>query len=137
MSNVFHLAIEGGVLATTVPFYTNILGLQLGADAEEGRYQDIDFWGNELTLHESTPRTCLDCEYHAVEMAEVPCPHFGVHLPLREWMHLKELFLTVHPDNVLLGPIERYLGQPTEQRTIFVRDPNYNVIEIKTLRANQ
>ena len=55
MSRIFHLAIEGGDLSITVPFYTDVLGCGLGP-SEQGRYQDIDFWGNELTLHESTPR---------------------------------------------------------------------------------
>ena len=44
MSNIFHLAIEGGKLETTLPFYTDILGCKLDM-AEEGRWQDIDFWG--------------------------------------------------------------------------------------------
>ena len=55
MSNCFHLAIEGGKLTDTLPFYTDILECKLGP-FEEGKWQDIDFWGNELTLHETTPR---------------------------------------------------------------------------------
>ena len=55
MSNCFHLAVEGGKLDLTLPFYTTILGCKLGP-YEEGKWQDIDFWGNELTLHESEPR---------------------------------------------------------------------------------
>lgn len=133
MSNIFHLAIESGDLSRTVPFYTHILGCQLGADAEPGRYQDIDFWGNELTLHQSIPRRGLECDYHDVEMARVPCPHFGVHLPLETWLNLKTLFTEKYPELVVLGPIERYVGTPTEQRTFFVHDPNYSVIEIKSI----
>jgi len=30
-------------------------------------------------------------------------------------------------------PYIRYQGQDTEQETFFVEDPNYNVLEIKTL----
>lgn len=54
-SNRFHLAIEAGDLETTVPWYTNVLGCSLDMK-EEGRWQDINFWGNELTLHASKPR---------------------------------------------------------------------------------
>ena len=55
-SNRFHLAIEAGDLETAVPWYTNVLGCSLDMK-EEGRWQDINFWGNELTLHASKPRS--------------------------------------------------------------------------------
>ena len=48
MSNRFHLAIEAGELSNTVKFYTDVLGCQLDM-SEEGKWQDVDFWGNELT----------------------------------------------------------------------------------------
>ena len=48
-SNRFHLAIEAGDLETTVPWYTNVLGCSLDMK-EEGRWQDINFWGC-LLLH--------------------------------------------------------------------------------------
>ena len=54
MSNRFHLAIEAGELSNTVKFYTDVLGCQLDM-SEEGKWQDVDFWGNELTLHQSKP----------------------------------------------------------------------------------
>ena len=38
-----------GHLEKTLPFYTDILGCTVGP-FEKGRWQDIDFWGNELTL---------------------------------------------------------------------------------------
>ena len=67
MSNCFHLAVEGGKLDLTLPFYTTILGCKLGP-YEEGKWQDIDFWGNELTLHESEPRKqkSSDRVYHTL-----------------------------------------------------------------------
>ena len=84
MSNIFHLAIPAGDLSKTVPFYTDVLGCALGP-AEEGRYQDIDFWGNELTLHESTPRTNKhdqsERERHAVDMGVVCIPLLGKVIP--------------------------------------------------------
>ena len=96
MSNIFHLAIEGGKLETTLPFYTDILGCKLDM-AEEGRWQDIDFWGNELTLHESKPRTGEgiapakgpDRHRHTVDMGEVCVPHLGIHLPYDEYQKVR------------------------------------------------
>ena len=95
MSNRFHLALEAGNLENTLPFYTDILGCTLDMK-EEGRWQDVDFWGNELTLHQSIPRTYPERTGHKVEMGVVQVPHFGVHLPLDEfnevkWINLKSL----------------------------------------------
>ena len=85
MSNCFHLAVEGGKLELTLPFYTTILGCELGP-SEEGKWQDIDFWGNELTLHESEPYI-------------------------------------------------RFEGKDTQQETFFVEDPNFNMLEIKSIQG--
>ena len=89
MSNCFHLAIEGGKLTDTLPFYTDILGCTLGP-SEEGKWQDIDFWGNELTLHETTPRMVKSPErgMHAVDMGAVCVPHFGIHLEEEDYFLL-------------------------------------------------
>ena len=50
MSNIFHCAIEAGDLETTAKFYEDVLGCRRD-NFEEGKWIDIDFWGNELTLH--------------------------------------------------------------------------------------
>ena len=77
MSKPFHLAIPAGNLDTAIDFYKNILGCKLG-NGEEGKWIDVDFWGNELTLHKT--ETKLPRERHDVDMGKVPVPHFGVHL---------------------------------------------------------
>jgi extradiol dioxygenase family protein len=55
MSNPFHLAIPAGDLGVATKFYENILGCTLG-NREEGKWIDVDFWGNELTLHETNSK---------------------------------------------------------------------------------
>ena len=52
MTNCFHLAIPAGNIKTALGFYCDILGCKTG-NQEEGRWIDINFWGNELTLHET------------------------------------------------------------------------------------
>ena len=81
MSNCFHLAVEAGNLDITSKWYTDVLGCDLDM-AEEGKWQDINFFGNELTLHSSTPRTGKgpDRSRHHVDMGAVCVPHFGIHL---------------------------------------------------------
>ena len=77
MSRIFHLAIPAGDLDKAKVFYCKILGCESG-NSEEGYWVDIDFWGNELTLHQSTE--ALPKKKHHVDMGEVSVPHFGVHL---------------------------------------------------------
>ena len=134
MSSIFHLAIAGGNLSITVPFYVQVLGCELG-QSEQGKYQDVDFWGNELTLHETKPRTSKhdhpERERHEVDMGKVCIPHFGIHLSREAFNKVKSSI----EQNIdyLDRPYVRYEGKDTEQETFFIEDPNYNVIEIKTL----
>ena len=131
-SNKFHLAIEAGDLDMTVAWYTNVLGCSLDMK-EEGRWQDINFWGNELTLHASKPRLEKGNERsrHDVDMGRVCVPHFGIHLD-------KETYLLVKGRVAAAGgfldePYVRFAGTDYEQETFFVEDPNYNVLEIKSM----
>ncbi len=69
MSNSFHLALPAGDLQKTEKFYTDILGCKTG-NRENGKWVDIDFWGNELTLHQTKLK--LPRERHDVDMGNVP-----------------------------------------------------------------
>ena len=136
MSNRFHLAVEGGDLSTTVPWYQKVLGCKLDM-AEEGKWQDIDFWGNELTLHETTPRQGKgpERERHSVDMGEVCVPHFGIHLAYDDFQVVKE---SVEANGGFLDtPYIRFEGTDYQQETIFVEDPNFNVLEIKSMAKDK
>jgi len=136
MSNCFHLAVEGGSLENTLPFYKDILGCELGPN-EEGKWQDVDFWGNELTLHESTPRETKspDRSRHHVEMGAVCVPHFGIHLPWEIYIKVKQnIESTV---GFYDKPYVRFEGLETQQETFFIEDPNYNVLEIKSIQGTK
>ncbi|MGB1237295.1 MAG: VOC family protein [Pseudomonadales bacterium] len=129
-SNRFHLAIEAGDLTKTVAWYENVLGCKLDM-AEEGKWQDIDFWGNELTLHTSEPRSAKGSERsrHDVDMGKVCVPHFGVHLSMQDYLEVKA---RVAANNGFLDePYVRFEGTEYQQETFFVEDPNFNVLEIK------
>ena len=91
MSNIFHLAIPAGSLKKSIPFYSDILGCKLGEN-EEGKWQDINFWGNELTLHETEPKIEKgpERERHQVEMGKVCIPHFGIHLDWDNYLKVKD-----------------------------------------------
>ena len=132
MSNPFHLAIPAEDLIKSTKFYVDILGCKTG-NGEEGKWIDVDFWGNELTLHKSEHK--LDNERHDVDMGNVSVPHFGVHLSRKDFDALKQRLKdsgTKYYDE----PYLRFKGTKYEQETFFVKDPNENILEIKTLPAN-
>ena len=132
MSNRFHLAIEAGELSNTVRFYTDVLGCQLDM-SEEGKWQDVDFWGNELTLHQSKPRNSdsLERHRHSVDMGDVIVPHLGIHLPLDEYQRVKASVAS--SVGFVDKPYIRFEDTDYQQETFFVEDPNFNVLEIKSM----
>ena len=132
MSNCFHLAVEAGDLDITSKWYTDVLGCDLDM-AEEGKWQDIDFFGNELTLHSSTPRTGKgpDRSRHHVDMGAVCVPHFGIHLNDADYQRVRAS-VQAH-QSFLDEPYVRFADTDYQQETFFVEDPNYNVLEIKQM----
>ena len=128
MSNAFHLAIPAGDLSTATKFYTDILGCKLG-NGEDDKWVDVDFWGNELTLHKTDMK--LPNERHDVDMGKVPVPHFGVHLKKEVYEKIKAN-IELNKIKFIDKPYTRFKGTEFEQNTFFVEDPNGNVLELKT-----
>ena len=129
--SIFFLAIPCGDLEVAKKFYSETLGCRLDNSAQE--WADVDFWGNELTLHKSDHK--LDNERHDVDMGNVSVPHFGVHLSRKDFDALKQRLKdsgTKYYDE----PYLRFKGTKYEQETFFVKDPNENILEIKTLTSN-
>ncbi|XOV79968.1 MAG: VOC family protein [Aestuariibacter sp.] len=130
MSNCLHLAIPAGDLEVAKQFYCDVMGCNTG-NSEEGRWVDIDFWGNELTLHQSEER--LPTVRHDVDMGNVSVPHFGAHMPDDEFQALKARIEGAGLD-YLDKPYRRFIGTEFEQETFFIEDPNGNVLEMKTMK---
>ena len=129
MSNCLHLAIPPGDLEVAKTFYCDVLGCKTG-NSEEGRWVDIDFWGNELTLHQSVER--LPTVRHDVDMGAVAVPHFGIHLSEDEFNNLKKRIEDAGLE-YLDKPYRRFVGDEFEQETFFIEDTNGNVLEMKTM----
>ena len=130
MSNPFHLAVPAGDLSIATNFYEKILGCKLG-NREEGKWIDVDFWGNELTLHKTQMK--LPNERHDVDMGNVPVPHFGVHLKKDVFNKIKE---NLKNNNIeyLDEPYTRFKDKKEQQETFFIKDPHGNILELKTLQ---
>ena len=117
MSAILHLAIPAGDLETTVKFYTDILGCSLG-NREKGRWVDVNFWGNELTLHQSTEQ--LPSVRHDVDMGAVAVPHFGIHLTQDNFDTVKANIDAAGLDYID-APYRRFKGDKYEQETFFIQ----------------
>jgi len=134
VANRFHLAIPAGDLHNAIYFYCNILGCTKGNSEIKppDAWCDINFWGNELTLHSSSCKQIG--ELHNVDMGKVLVPHFGVHLDAEEFRFLKgKLEQDWKNVEFVDEPYVRFKGDVLEQETMFIKDPSDNVIEIKTM----
>ena len=130
MSKPFHLAIPAEDLIRSTKFYVDILGCKTG-NGEEGKWIDVDFWGNELTLHKTDMK--LPSERHEVDMGSVPVPHFGVHLEPNVFDKIK-VNLEKNKIDYLDKPYTRFDGKAEQQETFFIKDPHGNILELKTLK---
>lgn len=128
-SNRFHLAIAVLNLKESKDFYCNFLGCSAG-NFETDKWQDINFWGNELTLHQS--KNIASKERHNVDMGNVTVPHFGVHLEHKDFRELKEK-IKASKIAFLDPPYSRFVNDKREQETFFIEDPSGNTLEIKTM----
>ena len=134
MAKIFHLAIPVEDLDKAIEFYCNVLGCKKGnsEDNSPSSWCDIDFWGNELTLHSSS--CAQNSETHDVDMGTVLVPHFGVHLDAEEFRSLRgKLEQDWKNVEFVDEPYIRFKGDVLEQETMFIKDPSGNIIELKTM----
>ncbi|MBX2797414.1 MAG: VOC family protein [Myxococcales bacterium] len=125
----FHLAFPVDDLARARTFYEGVLGATVGRTSD--RWIDFRFWDHQITAH-------LCATSHAgatneVDQDDVPVRHFGVILEWDAWEALASRLQDVRADFVL-EPKIRFVGQPGEQATFFVRDPAGNALEFKAFR---
>ena len=135
MAETFHLAIPVEDLDKTIEFYCNVLGCKKGNSENNPPFSwcDIDFWGNELTLHSSISEFRVN-ERHLVDKEDVSIPHFGVHLDAEEFQSLKGKLVQDWKNVEFVNkPYIRFKGDELEQETMFIKDPSDNIMEFKTM----
>lgn len=126
----FHLAIPVTNIETTRSFYVDILGCSSGR--ETTRWIDFDFFGHQLSAHVvdnpdfTVPRNVVDGE-------QIPVRHFGIVMDWDDWQVFREN-LESAGINFLVQPTIRFRGQPGEQATMFMEDPDGNALEFKAFR---
>ena len=128
----FHLAFPVTNLQQTIDFYTIILGCETGRRKEESCV--LNLFGHQIVAHVVPEMPAIST--NPVDGKNVPAMHFGVVLTMEHW---KELRVQLESKEVefVIGPYERYMGQPGAQATMFVKDPSGNHIEFKAFGEDQ
>ena len=125
----FHLAFPVHDLAAARAFYGGLLGCPEGRSA--GHWIDFDFFGHQIVAHLS-PGAKPRAHSNPVDGHDVPVPHFGAVLTMRQWEALAEKLRAAGTDFVI-EPTVRFRDQPGEQATMFFLDPSGNALEIKAM----
>lgn len=122
----FHLSFTVNDLDAARAFYGELLGCREGRSAPT--WVDFDFFGHQISVHLGPVR--LPEPVGAVEDLKVLMPHFGAVLPMADWEALANRLCEQGID-FEIAPLRRFVGQPGEQGTFFIRDPSGNALEMK------
>jgi extradiol dioxygenase family protein len=125
----FHLAFPVDDLPAARKFYTEILGCTAGREKEESCV--FNFFGHQIVAHRVDEMPTLST--NPVDGKSVPALHFGLVLEWNDWHKLKGK-LESKNINFVLGPYQRYEGQPGSQATMFITDPCGNHLEFKAFK---
>jgi uncharacterized protein len=128
----FHLAFPVADLETTRHFYGEVLGCAMGRSAPT--WQDFDLFGHQMSAH-VRPGSGDTGRDGKVDGKAVPIPHFGVVLDMESWEALAERLKARSDIDWLEAPQVRFVGEPGEQATLFIRDPSGNALEFKGFRS--
>lgn len=129
MSPRFHIAFPVTDLDAARRFYGQRLGAIEGRAA--ATWVDFDLFGHQLSAHHVAVMPAAADIGH-VDGRKVPIPHFGLVLEWAQWQALIER-LCARDMKFLVEPLIRFEGQPAEQGTFFVADPDGNALEFKAL----
>ncbi|MEO0543656.1 MAG: VOC family protein [Pseudomonadota bacterium] len=123
----FHLAFPVRDLDETRAFYLGVLGCSEGRSSDS--WTDFSLFGHQMSAHLGT-RPAASAS-GIVDGIEVPIPHFGVVLSMKDWDALACRLTAADDIDWVIRPTKRFEGQPGEQATLFVKDPSGNALEFK------
>ncbi|HQX54932.1 MAG TPA: VOC family protein [Pyrinomonadaceae bacterium] len=128
MLNPFHLAFPVSDLASTREFYLGVLGCTEGRSTDQ--WVDFDLFGHQIVAHLAPGQTGVRST-NDVDRDNVPVPHFGVILPMDQWVALAA-DLSSKDVEFVIEPKIRFAGEVGEQATMFFLDPSGNALEFKS-----
>lgn len=128
----FHLAFPVHDLEAARDFYVN--GLGCGTGRESDHWIDFDLHGHQIVAHyKEGMKTGIETT-NAVDGDDVPVPHFGVVLHMKDWEAMSESLLARSDTRWVIRPRVRFKGEPGEQATFFLLDPSGNALEFKAFK---
>tara|TARA_B110000438_G_C15786758_1_gene638776 strand:+ start:465 stop:890 length:426 start_codon:yes stop_codon:yes gene_type:complete len=128
----FHLAFPVKNLLETKFFYTNYLGCSVGRTSN--KWIDFNFYGHQITAHLS-PSSCDVINNNKVDGQSVPVRHFGLIMDWDDW-HIAKDKLIKNKAQFIIEPYIRFKNKSGEQATLFIVDPSFNGIELKSFKDN-
>lgn len=131
MPQPFHLAIPVTDLDVSDDFYRDVLGCERGRSDTD--WIDWNFFGHQLVTHKVAAMPAEPAPNNVDDHA-VPVPHFGVVLTMSDWKTLATR-LAKAGQEFIIEPCVRFVGQPGEQATMFLRDPSGNALEFKAFAS--
>lgn len=124
----FHLAFPVHDLDEARRFWGGTMACPEGRSSAE--WIDFDFFGHQIVTHLAPGMALADVGGNAVDGHQVPVPHFGVVLEMKDWQALADR-LVAAGTRFAIEPHIRFKGEPGQQATMFFRDPSGNAIEMK------
>ncbi len=127
MNNLFHLAFPVVNLEESRKFYGEILGCEEGRSSNE--WIDFNLFGHQIVAH-LAPEAAGVRHKNEVDADHVPVPHFGIVLPMDEFVNFAENLKSKGVE-FIIEPKIRFQGETGEQATMFFLDPSGNALEFK------
>ena len=129
----FHLAFPVRDINEAREFYGGLLGLPEGRSDET--WIDFDLFGHQIVAHEKQGLAKAEDRNHhnPVDGHDVPVPHFGVVLEMKDWQSLADRLKSREVEFVI-EPYIRFQGEVGEQATMFFLDPSGNALEFKAFK---
>ncbi len=124
----FHLAFPVHDLAAAREFYGTLLGCPEGRSS--AHWIDFNFYGHQIVAHLDPAKQAAAAHSNSVDAHDVPVPHFGLILEMRQWEELAAK-LRAAETKFIIEPYVRFKGQVGEQATLFFLDPSGNALEFK------
>ncbi|MCH2114888.1 MAG: VOC family protein [Pirellulales bacterium] len=133
MLTPFHHAFPVRDIEEARDFYGQVLGLTEGRS--DATWIDFDLFGHQIVAHEKANLKNAPDPIHSnpVDGHDVPVPHFGVVLEMKDWQRLADR-LKEKSVHFVIEPYIRFAGEVGEQATMFFLDPSGNALEFKAFK---
>src|SRR5215469_8557407 len=128
MLTPFHIAFPVDDLDAARQFYGVTLGCPEGRSSSQ--WIDFDLFGHQIVAHLKPSSKVEDRHHNPVDGHDVPVPHFGVVLTMKQWESHAERLRSAGTQFVI-EPYIRFKGEVGEQAPMFFLDSAGNAQEFK------